>query len=136
MYNNKNAMAESVQSYVGRMRDYPESSDFIADNDNQSNHGDPEDIQDRDPDYMEERFRVDRRKLEQMLQGMFSHLSLSLRRSAMQCQKLSIHISVYIHDFGESSPECPDLEIFHKILFSGSDESYKLPCFVLRHLYS
>ena len=41
----------------------------MGDLDDQSIQGDCEDQVERNPNYVEDRFRVDRRKLEQMLQG-------------------------------------------------------------------
>ena len=75
MYNNKYAMADGVLLRSGdqdlatltmgsadRLLDSP--SDIAS----QSEH-DEDDGKERDPDYIEDRFRVDRRKLELMIQG-------------------------------------------------------------------
>ena len=51
------------------MRDYTESQGANSD-ENCSIHNDEE--KPHDPDYLEERFRVDRRKLEHMIQGGFA----------------------------------------------------------------
>ena len=76
MYNNKYAMAEGILLRSGdqdladltmgsadRLLDSP--SDIAS----QSEHDDDEDWKECDPDYVEDRFRVDRRKLELMIQG-------------------------------------------------------------------
>ncbi len=66
-------MADSVTylPYDGKMGELRADNDL---DDDQSTQGDPECVQDMDPDYIEERFRVDRRKLEQMLQGEFAYM--------------------------------------------------------------
>ncbi len=68
-YNNKNAMADTTPSSPEKMRQLPSNTDNLGDLDEQSNQGDCEEQEERDPNYVEDRFRVDRRKLEQMLQG-------------------------------------------------------------------
>ena len=66
-----------------RMRGLSTASDLTLENDDQSLQGDPlqegDDLagfggQSLDPNHVEERFRVDRRKLEQMLQGRHADL--------------------------------------------------------------
>ena len=69
MYNNKNVMADSVLPHEGRMRELSTSSDLTIENDDLSIQGDQMDLVEVDPEHLEDRFRVDRRKLEQMLQG-------------------------------------------------------------------
>ena len=68
-YNNKNAMADTIPSSPEKMKQLPSNTDNLGDLDEQSNQGDCEEQEERDPNYVEDRFRVDRRKLEQMLQG-------------------------------------------------------------------
>ena len=60
---------EAMETDVLKMRQLPNCTDLLGDLDDQSNQGDCEDQVERDPNYVEDRFRVDRRKLEQMLQG-------------------------------------------------------------------
>ena len=52
-----------------KMRELSHCTEVLGDLDDQSIQGDCEDQVERDPNYVEDRFRVDRRKLEQMLQG-------------------------------------------------------------------
>ncbi|KAI0210670.1 hypothetical protein LSAT2_004559 [Lamellibrachia satsuma] len=56
-------LADLTMGSADRLLDSP--SDIAS----QSEHDDDEDWKDRDPDYVEDRFRVDRRKLELMIQA-------------------------------------------------------------------
>ena len=67
-HNNKNAMAEGVPLLSMRMRDNLFLGDNGADNVETASQESREDIIDKDPGFIEDRFRVDRKKLEQMLQ--------------------------------------------------------------------
>ena len=65
----ENKYASGMASTSEKMRQLSSSTDIHGDLDDQSIQGDCEDQVERDPNYVEDRFRVDRRKLEQMLQG-------------------------------------------------------------------
>ena len=65
-YNKQNAMEDDSEVCADTMRDYAESQGANSD-ENSSLHNEEE--KPSDPDYVEERFRVDRRKLEHMIQG-------------------------------------------------------------------
>ena len=51
------------------MKDISNSTDLVTDTNERLSQEDNEEEKERDPNYYEERFRVDRRKLEQMIQG-------------------------------------------------------------------
>ena len=71
-YDNKYVMAEEELSLSRKMKELPErNGDLTPDDDDMSVRDDPENLQETDPYCYEERFRVDRRKLEQMMQGEF-----------------------------------------------------------------
>lgn len=61
-----------------RMRQLSNCTEVLGDLDDQSIQGDYEDQVERDPNYVEDRFRVDRRKLEQMLQGEMLQICLPI----------------------------------------------------------
>ncbi|XP_067673320.1 protein bicaudal C homolog 1-B-like [Haliotis asinina] len=71
-HDNKNAMAECLlvrSSMMHVMRDPPYINDSNLDFCDTASVGSRDDQADRDPDFVEDRFRVDRKKLEQMLQA-------------------------------------------------------------------
>ena len=61
-----------------KMRQLSHCTEVLGDLDDQSIQGDCEDQVERDPNYVEDRFRVDRRKLEQMLQGEILQICLPI----------------------------------------------------------
>lgn len=67
-HNNKYAMAEAVSVLSTRMRENLFAGDNGMDNIETSSQGSRDEIFERDPGFVEDRFRVDRKKLEQMLQ--------------------------------------------------------------------
>lgn len=67
--NNKYAMADSFTSRRGEMKDSASLSETGSDKGDDS-QGIKDDVFENDSGYIEERFRVDRKKLEQMLQGL------------------------------------------------------------------
>lgn len=71
-YNNKNAMAETVSVLVSSMKDFGLSDQQDAESVCSQTLGDNDDAGDKESDGYEERFRVDRKKLEQMLQSKFT----------------------------------------------------------------
>ena len=73
-YDNKNAMAECLlvrSSMMHVIRDPSYINDSNLDFCDTASVGSRDDHADRDPDFVEDRFRVDRKKLEQMLQGTY-----------------------------------------------------------------
>ena len=69
-YDNKNVMAGAGLSLFRTMKELPErNGDLTPDDDDMSVRDERENLQETDPNCYEERFRVDRRKLEQMMQG-------------------------------------------------------------------
>lgn len=74
---NKYAMADSVQNRRDDMKDSASLSETGSDKGDNS-QGNKEDVFENDSGYVEERFRVDRKKLEQMLQGNIESKSKSL----------------------------------------------------------
>ena len=70
----KNAMDITAR----KMRQLSNCTEVLGDLDDQSIQGDYEDQVERDPNYVEDRFRVDRRKLEQMLQGEMLQICLPI----------------------------------------------------------
>ena len=62
-------MAESLFEGPGIMRDSPYVHDSNLDFCDTSSVGSRDEHVDRDPAFVEDRFRIDRKKLEQMLQG-------------------------------------------------------------------
>lgn len=68
--NNKYAMADSFTSRRGEMKDSASLSETGSDKGDDS-QGIKDDVYENDSEYIEERFRVDRKKLEQMLQGLY-----------------------------------------------------------------
>ena len=84
MYNNKDAMADR---HAEMMREFSSSSGLTLEDDDQSTQGDYGDIAERDPNFIEERFRVDRKKLEQMLQG-----KIQLCSDILTLAKPTVHV--------------------------------------------
>ena len=68
-YNNKNAMAEQTALDAVSMKELIAHCDYNDGDGDSTTQGDYDDPLERDPDLVEERFRVDRKKLEAMLQG-------------------------------------------------------------------
>ena len=66
--NSHNAMAELAASCQS-MKDISLTADLQTETFERLSQDDNEEEKERDPNYHEERFRVDRRKLEQMIQG-------------------------------------------------------------------
>lgn len=66
--NSQNAMAESPQTFES-MKDISQTLELETETINHISQEENEEEKERDPNYYEERFRVDRRKLEQMIQG-------------------------------------------------------------------
>lgn len=73
----EDAMADENTDSVGVMRNSPVDSDIGEDMGGTDVQKEDEEEVDRDPNYMEDRFRVDRRKLEQMIQGTSSTFQFS-----------------------------------------------------------
>ena len=62
-------MAEAPQSAPQMMKETQEKLDTSVENGDETLVENEEEETEREPGYLEERFRVDRRKLEQMIQG-------------------------------------------------------------------
>ena len=71
-------MANLMDITARKMRQLSNCTEVLGNLDDQSTQGDYEDQVERDPNYVEDRFRVDRRKLEQMLQGEMLQICLPI----------------------------------------------------------
>ena len=74
----KNVPIVAMDITARKMRQLSNCTEVLGDLDDQSIQGDFEDQVERDPNYVEDRFRVDRRKLEQMLQGEMLQICLPI----------------------------------------------------------
>ena len=74
----KNVTIMAVDITARKMKQLSNCTEILGDLDDQSIQGDFEDQVERDPNYVEDRFRVDRRKLEQMLQGEMLQICLPI----------------------------------------------------------
>ena len=74
----KNVPIMAMDITARKMRQLSNCTEILGDLDDQSIQGDFEDQVERDPNYVEDRFRVDRRKLEQMLQGEMLQICLPI----------------------------------------------------------
>ena len=74
----KNVPIMAMDITARKMRQLSNCTEILGDLDDQPIQGDFEDQVERDPNYVEDRFRVDRRKLEQMLQGEMLQICLPI----------------------------------------------------------